>query len=431
MESEFFSALIQLEREKGINKERLIEDIKRAILSAYKKKFGKILDDAEIELDSKTGKTKILIEKVVRETVHNDSRDISLIEARKIDPDLQIGDKVKVEFNIKSFGRITAQAAKQVITQRIREEENNIVCKEFNGRIGTIITGIVQKVDHQGILVDLGKSEGIVPPREQIPNETYKVGDRLKAYIYDVERTKEGILIILSRTYPVLIRKLFEMEVPEMQENIIKITHVSRDPGFRSKIAVVSTDANIDPVGSCVGIGGTRVQAVINELSGEKIDIIPYNEDPKIFIKNAISPATAKSVDIINLEKRLVQVVVPDNQLSIAIGKDGRNVRLAVKLTGWHIDIKSESEWLKEMEEKSSIEIESQSKMPVPPVKSKDDDLSITELASVGPKLAERLRASGITTLGDLAKLELSQLLAIPQIGKITANKLYQDVRNR
>ena len=353
---ELILALEELEKEKGIKKEYLLSSIESALVTAYKRNFD-ALENVKVVMDEKTGATYVYSIKEVMEYANDDALEISLEEARKINPDLKIGDNVDVEIVPKDFGRIAAQTAKQVIIQKLREAEREIMFKEFNDRKGEIVTGIVQKVDKNIVVLDLGKLEGIMPVKEQIKTEKYKVNDKIKAYVVDVEKGEKGApQVIVSRSHPDFVRKLLEFEIPEIYEGLIEIKNVARDPGSRSKVAVYSPDENIDPVGSCIGQKGIRIQNIINELHGEKIDVIEWNSDPAIFISASLSPATILAVDI-NEEEKSAQVVVPDEQLSLAIGKSGQNARLAARLTGtgWKIDIKSESQIRKQMEECSEI----------------------------------------------------------------------------
>lgn len=353
---ELILALEELEKEKGIKKEYLLSSIESALVTAYKRNFD-ALENVKVVMDEKTGATYVYSIKEVMEYANDDALEISLEEARKINPDLKIGDNVDVEIVPKDFGRIAAQTAKQVIIQKLREAEREIMFKEFNDRKGEIVTGIVQKVDKNIVVLDLGKLEGIMPVKEQIKTEKYKVNDKIKGYVLDVEKGEKGApQVIVSRSHPDFVRKLLEFEIPEIYEGLIEIKNVARDPGSRSKVAVYSPDENIDPVGSCIGQKGIRIQNIINELHGEKIDVIEWNSDPAIFISASLSPATILAVDI-NEEEKSAQVVVPDEQLSLAIGKSGQNARLAARLTGtgWKIDIKSESQIRKQMEECSEI----------------------------------------------------------------------------
>ena len=353
---ELILALEELEKEKGISKEELLESIRTALITAYKRNFD-ALENVDVKMDEQTGATHVYAIKEVMERANDDALEISLEEARKINKELQIGDSVEVEIVPRDFGRIAAQTAKQVIIQKLRETERNMVFNEYNERKGEIVTGLVQKADKNIVVLDLGKLEGIMLSKDQIPTETYKVNDKIKGYVVDVERGEKGIpQAIVSRTHPDFVRKLLEFEIPVIYEGLIEIKSVSRDPGLRSKVAVYSANENIDPVGSCVGQKGIRIQNVINELHGEKIDVIEWNADPSIFIASALLPAQIMAVDI-KEEERFAQVIVPDDQLSLAIGKAGQNARLAAKLTNWKIDIKSESQF-REMLAKKAEEAE-------------------------------------------------------------------------
>ena len=341
---ELILALEELEKEKGIKKEYLLEAIETALVTAYKRNFDS-LENVRVEMDHQTGATHVYAIKEVMEKANDEDTEISLKEAQKINQDLKEGDTVETEIVPRDFGRIAAQTAKQVIIQKLREVEREIVYNEFNERKGEIVSGLIQKADHNIVVMDLGKLEGVMPLKEQIPTEHYKVNDKIKGYVLDVEKGAKGApQVIVSRSHPDFVRKLLEFEIPEIYEGVIEIKSVSRDPGYRSKVAVYSPDQNIDPVGSCVGQKGVRIQNVINELNGEKIDVIEWNEDPSIYIASALLPAKILAVDI-KEEEKFAQVVVPDDQLSLAIGKSGQNARLAARLTNWKIDIKSETQF--------------------------------------------------------------------------------------
>ena len=353
---ELILALEELEKEKGIKKEELLESIRTALVTAYKRNFD-ALENVDVRIDEKTGETHVYSIKEVMERANDDALEISLEEARKINNQLNLGDSVAVEIVPRDFGRIAAQTAKQVIIQKLRETERNMVFNEYNERKGEIVSGLIQKADKHIVVMDLGKLEGIMLAKDQIPTESYHVNDKIKGYVVDVERGEKGVpQAIISRTHPDFVRKLLEFEIPEIYEGLIEIKSVSRDPGLRSKVAVYSPDENIDPVGSCVGQKGIRIQNVINELHGEKIDVIEWNADPSIFISSALLPAQIMAVDI-KEEEKFAQVIVPDDQLSLAIGKAGQNARLAAKLTGWKIDIKSETQF-REMLAKKAEETE-------------------------------------------------------------------------
>ena len=341
---ELILALEDLEKEKGIKKEYLLESIETALLTAYKRNFD-ALDNVKVMMDPQTGATHVYSIKEVVDNAKDTALEINLEDARKINKEVNIGENVEVEIVPRNFGRIAAQTAKQVIIQKLREAEREIIYTEFNDRKGEIVSGIIQKADRNIVVMDLGRLEGIMPTKEQVPTETYRVNDKIKGYVLDVERGAKGApQVIVSRSHPDFVRKLLEFEIPEIYEGVIEIKSVSRDPGYRSKVAVYSPDPNIDPVGSCVGQKGVRIQNVINELHGEKIDVIEWNEDPAIYISSALLPAQILAVDI-KEEEKFAQVIVPDDQLSLAIGKSGQNARLAAKLTNWKIDIKSETQF--------------------------------------------------------------------------------------
>lgn len=344
---ELIVAMEELEKEKGINKDYLLESIETALVTAYKRNFDSV-ENVKITMDKETGEIHVYAEKDIvekPEDIEDTRLQITLEEARKLDSKLQVGDKAEIELVPKNFGRIAAGTAKQVIIQKIREASRNFLFDEFNERKGEIVSGIVQKSDGGIVVLDLGKLEGIMPIKEQIPTEKYKVNDKIRAYVLDVERGAKGApQVIISRAHPDFVRKLFELEIPEIYDGVIEIKSVSRDPGNRSKVAVYSPNENIDPVGSCVGQKGIRIQNIINELNGEKIDVIEWSEDPAIFISAALLPAQVMAVDI-KEEERFAQVIVQDDQLSLAIGKMGQNARLAARLTNWKIDIKSESQF--------------------------------------------------------------------------------------
>lgn len=342
MSSELLDALDILEKEKGISRDVIIEAIEAALISAYRRNFNQA-QNVRIDLNLGTGTMKVYARKEVVDEVFDPRLEISVEDARQINPNYQIEDVVELEVTPKDFGRIAAQTAKQVVTQRVREAERGIIYSEFIDREEDIMTGIVQRVDSKFIYVSLGKIEAILPANEQMPNERYKPHDRIKVFITKVEKTTKGPQIFVSRTHPGLLKRLFEIEVPEIYDGTVEIKSVSREAGDRSKISVHSENPEVDPVGSCVGPKGARVQAVVNELKGEKIDIVKWSSDPVIFVANALSPSKVLDV-IVSEEEKATTVVVPDYQLSLAIGKRGQNARLAAKLTGWKIDIKSETD---------------------------------------------------------------------------------------
>ncbi len=342
MNSEFIDALTQLQKEKGISKEILLEAIEAALISGYKRNFHSA-QNVRVDINRENGLVKVLARKTVVEEVLDPRLEISLETARQINLNYQADDVVEIEVTPKDFGRIAAQTAKQVVTQRIREAERSVVFDIFIDKEEDIVTGIAQRQDQRYIYIDLGKAEGLLPINEVMPTEKIKHGDRIKVFITKVEKTTKGPQIYISRTHPGLLKRLFELEVPEIYEGVVEIKSVAREAGHRSKIAVYSHKEEVDSVGSCVGPKGSRVQTIVNELKGEKIDIVKWSNNVEVFISNALSPSKVISVDI-NEEEKTALVVVPDYQLSLAIGKEGQNARLAAKLTGWKIDIKSESQ---------------------------------------------------------------------------------------
>ncbi|UOE92803.1 transcription termination factor NusA [Alkalihalobacillus sp. LMS39] len=342
MNSDFMDALTTLETQKGISKDIIIEAIEAALISGYKRNFNQA-QNVRVDINRDSGMIRVFARKTVVEEVFDSRLEISEDEAQKINPNFQVDDVVEIEVTPKDFGRIAAQTAKQVVTQRVREAERGIIYSDFIDREEDIMTGIVQRQDNRFIYVDLGKVEALLPLNEQMPNEQYKHNDRIKAFITKVEKTTKGPQILISRTHPGLLKRLFELEVPEIYDGTVEIKSVAREAGDRSKIAVYAEDQEVDPVGACVGPKGQRVQTIVNELKGEKIDIVQWSEDPVVYVANALSPSKVVKVTV-NEEEKMTQVIVPDYQLSLAIGKRGQNARLAAKLTGWKIDIKSESE---------------------------------------------------------------------------------------
>ncbi|OPY70102.1 MAG: hypothetical protein A4E57_00742 [Syntrophorhabdaceae bacterium PtaU1.Bin034] len=332
----------QVGKEKGIPKEIIIETLEEAVLSASKKKFGNHLD-LEARYNQEIGEIEVFRFKTVVEDVEDGDMEISYEEAKEHDPECMVGDSIGIKMDTSSLGRIAAQTAKQVIMQKVRNAESDVIYNEYKDKKGEIVTGVIQRVEKNHYVVNLGKTEAVLSFKEVIPNEVFKRRDRVKGYILDVEKTQRGCTILLSRTHPGFLVKLFELEVPEIQEGIIRVVGAAREPGERAKISVYSQDASIDPIGACVGVKGSRVQAVVQELKGEKIDIIPWSKDAAKFVCNALAPARVSKV-YINEDEHAMEIIVHDDQLSLAIGKKGQNVRLASRLTGWKTDIKSESE---------------------------------------------------------------------------------------
>ena len=347
-------ALEAFEKEKGIKKDTLFEAIEAALISAYKRNFSSS-HNVKVNIDRETGEMRVYSCLNVVDKVTNPHHEIHIEEARKKDPLYKLGDVGELEVTPKNFGRIAAQTAKQVVIQRIREAERDLIYEEYIDREEDIVTGLIQRFEQKNVIINLGKTEAILAPSEQMPGETYKQGDRLKAYVLEVKKTTKGPQILVSRTHPGLLKRLFELEVPEIYNGDVEINAIAREPGNRSKVAVFSRHKDVDPVGACVGPKGNRVQSIVGELKGEKIDIMEWDEDPEIFVARALSPAKVLKVEIFPDNKSAL-VVVPDYQLSLSIGKEGQNVRLAAKLSGWKIDIISESRYNEKIEEEKSEE---------------------------------------------------------------------------
>ena len=353
MNKEFIAAIDDLVKERGISKDVLIEAIESALVSAYKKNYG-TSQNVRVNIDRETGDVDVLMRRDVVDEVEDEFTEISLEDALEIDPRYQAGDVVEYQVTPKDFGRIAAQTAKQVVVQRIREAERGMIFDNYISRQGDLITGVVQRISNDTIFVNMGNTEGILVAGERASGERYKVNDRIKAYIMDVRKSTKGPQIFLSRTHPGFVERLFELEVPEIEDGTVQIKSIAREAGSRTKIAVYTEDENVDPVGACVGTGGSRVKNVVDELFVEKIDITTWDEDPKILIKNVLSPAKVEEV-IIDEEEKTATVVVPDYQLSLAIGKSGQNVRLAARLCGWKIDIKSHTQYFVDPEDEELL----------------------------------------------------------------------------
>ena len=353
MNADFISAIQELGKEKGIEPELLYQAVEDALVAAYKKNSN-TNQNVRVDMNKETGEIHVYAQRTVVEGVPVDETEMTVQEAQAIDHRYLAGDIVETEVTPKNFGRIAAQNAKQVVVQRIREAERGQVYERFQSRNQDIVTGIIERQENKNVYIDLGKVEAVLTPNEQIPGEIYQYHDRMKTFIVEVKRSAKGPQIVVSRTHPGLLKRLYELEVPEIHDGIVEIKSVAREPGMRSKISVYTADENVDPVGACVGHKGMRVQTIVNELRGEKIDIVKYSEDPAQYVANALSPAKVVSTNVNEAEK-ICRVVVPDYQLSLAIGKEGQNARLAAKLTGWKIDIKSESQ---AKEEEAALEAE-------------------------------------------------------------------------
>ncbi len=342
MNGEFLMAIDLIAKEKGIKKETLIEAIDAALITAYKKNYG-TAQNVKVSIDKETGEVEVFALKNIAENVTDTLMEIDIEEAKKINKKYIVGDVAEIKVTPKNFGRIAAQTAKQVVVQRIREAERSIIYEEFINKEDEIVNGLVQRKERNNVFIDLGKTEAILGPNEQTPGEIYNVNDRIKTYVIEVRKTTKGPQVLLSRTHPGLVKRLFELEVPEIKEGIVEIKNIAREAGARTKIAVYSHDENVDAVGACVGQRGQRVQLIVDELRGEKIDIIEWNSEAAIYVASALSPAKVINVRI-NKDENTANAIVSDSQLSLAIGKEGQNARLAAKLTGWKIDIKSESQ---------------------------------------------------------------------------------------
>ncbi len=355
MNREFISAMEELENERHISKELLLEAIESALVSAYKKNYG-TSQNVRVNIDRDLGNIDVFMRKDVVEEVEDPMVEVSVEEAKSFDPEYEVGDVIEYQVTPMDFGRIAAQTAKQVVVQRIREAERGIIYDDFINRQGEIITGVIHRISNETVFVNIGTTEGILPVNEQVRGERYQVNSRIKVYILDVKKTTKGPQVYLSRSHPGLVKRLFELEVPEIQDGIVEIKSIAREAGSRTKIAVYSDDENVDPVGACVGARGVRVQAIVDELFDEKIDIIEWSEDPVELISSALSPSKVEKVLIDEEEENSATVIVPDYQLSLAIGKEGQNVRLAAKLSGWKIDIKSHSQFYPDDEEENGDE---------------------------------------------------------------------------
>jgi len=377
----------QVSREKGLERNVLISALKEAITSAVKKRFGSKMD-IEVNYNENTGDLEVYQFRTVVEKVSDPDIEISLEEARELDPESELGDSIGTKMEMAELGRIEAQSARQVIIQKMKTAEMDVIYDEFKDREGEVVNGIVQRFERGNVVVNLGGTEAILPPAEQIPTESYRRGDRIRAYIVEVRKTQRDTQIILSRTHPEFLKRLFEIEVPEIAEGVVQIMGVAREPGSRSKIAVSSSDMDVDPVGACVGMRGSRVQTIVQELRGEKIDIVPWSPDPAKFVYNALAPAECTQVTV-DESNEVLEVIVPDDQLSLAIGRQGQNVRLAAKLMGWKIDVKSETRF------KNSQDPNYQ---------------AMLEHLNMSENIADHLFKKGIRNIGQLAQADPEEL---------------------
>ena len=359
MKSEFLLAITQLSAEKNLPREVVIAAVESALVSAYRKDNFAANQNIEVKINPVTGKVEVWAEKIAVEKPSDSRREVSIEDARQINPDVQIDEAIMVEVTPSNAGRIAAQTAKQVILQRLHEAEHSAIFEEYAGKEGDIVNGVVQRIEQRQVLIELGRAEAILPAMEQMPNERYRIGQRLKVHLLEVVRTNKGPRVVVSRSHPDLLRRLFEMEVPEVFNGTVEIKSIAREAGYRSKVAVAASQEGIDPVGCCVGLRGIRIQNIVNELNGEKIDVVMWSSEVPTFIANALSPAQILDVEL-DEEEGVATVVVPDKQLSLAIGKEGQNARLSAKLTGWRVDIKSASVFEAEREEAAKAAVETE-----------------------------------------------------------------------
>ena len=408
MNSDLSRIIDQVGKDKGIDKKILVEALEQALLAAAKRKYG-LKQEIEAKYNEEVGEVELFQFKTVVKEVKNPPAEIGLEEAKELDADVEIGDSLGTKIDISAFGRIAAQTAKQVIIQRVKDAERENVFEDFKDRKGEVISGTVQRFERGAIIVNLGRAEAVIPQQELVSRETYKPGDRIRAYVLDVRKTPKGPQIILSRSHPNFLINLFAMEVPEVSEGIVKIVSAAREPGSRAKIAVYSEDSDVDPVGACVGMRGSRVQAVVQELRGEKIDIIPWSDDAAGFVCNALAPAEISKV-IVHQEAKSMEVIVEDDQLSLAIGRRGQNVRLAAKLTDWKIDIRSEAKAERVVPQLDEIASRGMDR--------------VDRIAGVGEKTAQLLNAAGYMTVADLCQTTAEQLSKIEGIGLKKAEKM-------
>lgn len=417
----------QVGKDKGIDKDILIDALETALLKAAEKRFG-ANKEIEAHYDEERGEIELFLFKDVVDEVEDPDLHISYEDAKKLDPDCVIGDSLGVKLDSKEFGRIDAQTAKQIIIQKVREAERNIVFNEYSDKKGEIITGIVQRFDKGDIIVDLGRAEAVLPKKEQVRREGYRQGERIRGIVLDVNSEAKGPQVVISRTHPGFLIKLFQMEVPEIYEGIVEIKGAAREPGDRAKIAVLSNSSDVDPVGACVGVRGSRVQAVVQELKGEKIDIVHWSDDAAIFVKNTLSPAQISRV-VVDDENHAMEVIVPDDQLSLAIGKKGQNVRLAAKLSGWKIDIRTETETT---EGKEVLTPDQALRMEIDAADAREAERAAAEVASgalielfgLSADEAELLIDSGFSTAESLRAVTRDTLEQIEGLGEESVEKI-------
>lgn len=435
MKSEFLMAITQLAAEKNLPKEVILSAVETALVTAYKKDSFAPTQSISVRINRNTGEVKVYAQKTVVEKLADPSKEITLAEAKKLNMQAQIGDKVDVEATPQNAGRIAAQTAKQVVLQRLREAEHDAIFEEFHGKEADIVSGVVQRIEPKQIILELGRTQGILPAPEQVRGERYRVGQRVKLYLMETLRTQKGPQVVVSRAHRNLLRRLLELEVPEIYNGLVEIKAIAREAGYRSKVAVAARQPGIDPVGCCVGQRGIRIQNIVNELNGEKIDIVLWDANPSTFIANALSPAQALNVNVVESDKAAT-VVVPDRQLSLAIGKDGQNARLAAKLTGWRIDIKSSSSVEAELAAQKAPEapqtteaeqapVETGAEAPLQPVEAVASKL-IAEVPAVIPSVKRKVEEPEVAVPVSVAPQEpvtvgvpVDEALFIPKAAEI------------
>ncbi len=411
VKSELILALEQIEREKGVKKDEVLKMIEGALVSALRKHLGR-LANIEAVIDPETAGIKAFLIKKIVETVASPELEMSVDEARRLKLKGEVGEDVRLPVEAEDFARIAAQTAKQVLVQKMREIERDNLYEEYKPREGEVVTGSVHRFMERNIIVDLGKTEAILPVREQIRKERYNAGDRVRAIILKVDKAQRGPQVLLSRASPLFLKRLFESEVPEVSERVVEVVNIVRDAGFRAKVVVRSNNTKVDPIGACVGIRGSRIRTIMNELAGERIDLIAYSDDARQFLINALSPAKVSSVKVTDKDAKQAEVVVPDDQLSLAIGKDGHNVRLASRLTGWHLEVKSESQKAEEAKKRSEGLM-----------------ADLTQLDGIGPKTAEVLIKAGMADIHKLAGCTPEDLMTLQGIGEKTAARIVESAR--
>ena len=408
MSSELINALETIQKEKKISKEEILHVIENALVSAYKKHVGKAVN-VEAKVNPETGAMSACVIKKVVEEVNNPLLEVSIQDAKKVLKSAKIDEEIKIPLDTDDFSRIAAQTAKQVIVQKIRESERDSLYEEMKAKIGEMINGSIYKISNKNIIVDLGKTEAILPVSEQVAKENFSVGQHIRALIIKAEKNTKGPNIVLSRTHPDLVKVLFELEVPEIYEKVVDIVNIVREPGLRTKISVISHNSKVDPVGACVGVKGARIKPIIDELRGERIDLIPFSNDPVKYITSALSPAKVLTVTIVSEEEKKAEVIVSNDMLSLAIGKSGHNVRLAARLTGWHIDVKSEEQKKQENEQKIA-----------------NKTSALEQLKGISDKTIDLLVQAGFTNISKIEELNPEDLTTLPGIGEKTAEKIIE-----